>query len=40
VTLLVFSVFSWAYLGESIKWNHLVGFAFICAAAYFIFKKW
>jgi uncharacterized protein (DUF486 family) len=40
VTLLVFSVFSWAYLGEAIKWNHLVGFAFICAAAYFIFKKW
>ena len=40
VTLLVFAVFSWLYLGESIRWNHLVGFAFICAAAYFIFKKW
>jgi uncharacterized protein (DUF486 family) len=40
VTLVVFAIFSWLYLGESIKWNHLVGFAFLCAAAYFIFKKW
>jgi uncharacterized protein len=40
VTLLVFAVFSVAYLGETIRWNHLVGFALICAAAYFIFAKW
>ena len=40
VTLLVFAVFSVFYLGESIRWNHLVGFALICAAAYFIFAKW
>jgi len=27
-------------LGDSIKWNPLVGFAFLCVAAYFIFRKW
>lgn len=40
ITLLVFAVFSIFYLGESLKWNHLVGFALIVAAAFFIFKKW
>ena len=40
VTLLVFSVFSWLYLGEAIRWNHLVGFALICGAAFFIFHDW
>jgi len=40
ITLIVFSVFSVLYLGEDIRWNHLVGFALICAAAFFIFKKW
>ncbi|CEJ11661.1 DMT family protein [Phreatobacter sp. AB_2022a] len=38
ITLLVFSVFSVFYLGESITLNHLVGFALICAGAFFIFK--
>lgn len=40
VTLVVFSIFSWAYLGEAIKWNHLVGFGLICGAAFFIFHEW
>ena len=40
ITLVVFSVFSVTYLGEAIRWNHLVGFGLICAAAFFIFHKW
>ncbi|HLJ87545.1 MAG TPA: DMT family protein [Candidatus Angelobacter sp.] len=40
ITLIVFSVFSVFYLNEDIKWNHAVGFVFIMAAAFFIFKKW
>jgi hypothetical protein len=40
ITLGVFVLFSLFYLGEPIKWNHLVGFALIVLAAFFIFKKW
>lgn len=40
ITLVVFSVFSILYLGESIRWNHMVGFVFMVLAAFFIFKKW
>jgi uncharacterized protein len=40
ITLSVFSVFSITYLGEPMKWNYLVGFAFITLAAFFIFHKW
>lgn len=40
ITLSVFAVFSIWYLGEPINWNHLVGFAFIAAGAFFIFHKW
>lgn len=40
ITLLVFCVFSVLYLGEPIKWNHIVGFLMICAAVFVIFKKW
>jgi uncharacterized protein (DUF486 family) len=40
ITLLVFAVFSVTYLGESLKWNHLVAFAFLCGAAFFSFNKW
>lgn len=39
ITLLVFAVFSALYLKEPLGWNHLVGFAFIAAGAYFIFHK-
>nr|WP_280869017.1 DMT family protein [Herbaspirillum sp. LeCh32-8] len=38
ITLVVFSVFSVLYLGEQFTVNHLVGFVFICAGAFFIFK--
>jgi uncharacterized protein len=40
VTLLVFVVFSAFYLGESLKWNHYLGFFLICLAVYVIFKEW
>ena len=39
ITLIVFSVFSVAYLKEQFKWNYLVGFLFIILAVFFIFKK-
>lgn len=40
ITLGVFAVFSLLYLGEPLKWNHLVGFGLIILASWFIFKKW
>ncbi len=40
ITLLVFVAFSYLYLDEEMRWNHLVGFVFIVLAAFFIFKKW
>ncbi|WP_407050237.1 DMT family protein [Methyloraptor flagellatus] len=40
VTLLVFAVFSYLYLGEPIGWNHAIGFALIALGAFFIFQKW
>ncbi len=40
ITLVVFSIFSIIYLKEEFKWNYAVGFSFIIAAAFFIFKKW
>jgi uncharacterized protein (DUF486 family) len=40
ITLVVFCGFSVLYLKEELKWNYLVGFALIAAAAFFIFKKW
>ena len=40
ITLLVFAVFSTTYLGEALKWNHLVAFGFLALAAFFSFHKW
>lgn len=40
ITLVVFAIFSILYLGEPLKWNHLVGFSLIVLACWFIFKKW
>lgn len=40
ITLLVFAGFSVWWLGEPLRWNHLVGFALIAAAGFFIFRKW
>lgn len=39
ITLVVFMVFSVFYLGAQVRWNHLVGFALIAAAAFFIFYE-
>ena len=40
ITLLVFAVFSVTYLGEALKWNHIVAFGLIALAAFFAFHKW
>ena len=40
ITLLVFGVFSVMYLGESLRWNNMVAFGFLCCAAFFSFHKW
>ncbi|MCB1171203.1 MAG: DMT family protein [Leptospiraceae bacterium] len=37
ITLVVFAFFSVFYLGESFRWNHGVGFAFLVLAAFFLF---
>ena len=39
ITLIVFCGFSVWYLDEPLRWNHIVGFGLIVAAAWFIFKK-
>ena len=40
ITLIVFIVFSLVFFkNETLRWNHLVGFAFLVLAVYFIFKK-
>jgi len=38
ITLVVFAVFSVTYLGESLNWNHAIGFGLISAGAFFVFK--
>jgi uncharacterized protein len=38
ITLVVFLVFMTFYLGEPLRWNHGVGFAFIALGAVFVFK--
>jgi uncharacterized protein (DUF486 family) len=40
ITLLVFSVFSVAYLGEKLKWNYAAGFACLVLGVFFVFHKW
>lgn len=37
ITMLVFAGFSVTYLGESLRWNHAVGFVLLVAAAAFVF---
>ena len=37
ISLTVFALFSWIYLGEKIGWQHGVGFSLICLGAWFIF---
>jgi uncharacterized protein len=40
ISLVVFTAFSVTYLKEPLRWNYLVGFAFLVGAAFFLFKKW
>lgn len=40
ISLTVFMLFSTFWLGENLRWNHLLGFALIVLAAWVIFKKW
>jgi hypothetical protein len=40
ITLLVFVVFAVFYLGEPVRWNHIVGFVFVALGAAFVFKPW
>lgn len=40
ISLSVFAVFSWAYLGERLSWQHGVGFGLICLGAWFVFHDW
>ncbi|MCX6093761.1 MAG: DMT family protein [Candidatus Bipolaricaulota bacterium] len=40
ITLVVFAGFSVVYLKEPLRWNYLVAFVFLVAAAFFMFKKW
>ncbi|MCV2866496.1 DMT family protein [Albidovulum sediminicola] len=40
ISLTVFVVFSWAYLGERITWQHGAGFALIAAGAWVLFQNW
>jgi uncharacterized protein (DUF486 family) len=38
ITLAVFMVFAWVYLGESLRWNYAVSFVLILAAVWFAFR--
>lgn len=38
ITLVVFVVFAWLYLGETMRWNHAVSFALILGAVWFAFR--
>ncbi len=38
ITLVVFAIFSVTWLGEALRWNHIVAFALIVLAAYFAFR--
>jgi len=39
ISLTIFSFFSVLYLGEQMRWNYIVGFAFLACGAYLIFRK-
>lgn len=40
ITLIIFVIFSVFYLKEDLRWNVMVGFTLMIAAAFFIFHKW
>jgi len=37
ITLCVFVIFAWVYLGEGVKWNYAVSFLFLVGAVTFAF---
>jgi uncharacterized protein len=37
ITLCVFVVFAWLYLGESLRWNHIISGLFLVGAVTFAF---
>ncbi|MBP8192844.1 MAG: DMT family protein [Chitinophagales bacterium] len=39
ITLSVFVVFAYFFLGEKLRWNYVVSFVFIFLAVIFMFKK-
>lgn len=39
ITLIVFAVFAWLYLGEQIRWNYVLAFVFLLAAVGLAFWK-
>lgn len=40
ITLVVFAVFSVAYLKEPFRWNYAAGFALMVVAVFVVFHKW
>ena len=40
IALIVFGIISYWYFGESLRWNHIIGFVFIVLAVFFVFYKW
>ena len=38
ITLTIFSVFAWAYLGQRIGWSQAAGFALIAGGAFLLFR--
>ncbi|WP_300882385.1 DMT family protein [uncultured Desulfovibrio sp.] len=40
ISLTVFMLFSTLWLHESLRWNHILGFALIVLASWIIFKEW
>lgn len=40
ISLTAFMLFSTFWLHESLRWNHILGFALIVLAAWVIFKEW
>ena len=41
ITLIVFTAFTLIFFKEEkLAWNHIVGFCFLIAAVFFVFKKW
>lgn len=38
ISLTIFGLFSTVYLGESLGWNHLIGFGLIVGGAFFVFR--